>query len=139
MVMIPIGAVNKAVVRAVDYARSRGGDVRAVLVDVNAEETALVEMKWAQWGCGVPLIVIPSPYRSILGALLDYIEGHLKKDPDCWITVILPEILPARWWQNILHNQRALLLKGALLFKDRVVVTDVPFHMTRARTATWDR
>ncbi len=129
MVMIPIGGVNKAVVRAVDYARSRGGDVRAVLVDVDQEETALVEMKWAQWGCGVPLIVIPSPYRSILRALLSYVEEQLEKDPECWITVVLPEILPAHWWQNILHNQRALLLKGALLFKDRVVLTDVPFHM----------
>jgi amino acid transporter len=131
LVLIPIGAVNKAVVRAVDYARSRGGEVRAVLIDVDKEETALVEIKWAQWGCGVPLIVLPSPYRSILGALLDYIEENLEKDPDCWITVVLPEILPARWWQNILHNQRALLLKGALLFRDRVVLTDVPFHLTR--------
>ena len=131
LVLIPIGAVNKAVVRAVDYARSRGGEVRAVLIDVDKEETALVEIKWAQWGCGVPLIVLPSPYRSILGALLDYVEENLEKDPDCWITVVLPEILPARWWQNILHNQRALLLKGALLFKDRVVLTDVPFHLTR--------
>ena len=131
LVMIPIGAVNKAVIRAVDYARSRGGDVRAVLVDVSPEETALVEIKWAQWGCGVPLIVIPSPYRSVLGSLLDYIEDHLKKDPECWITVVLPEILPAHWWQNVLHGQRALLLKGALLFKDRVVVTDVPYHMTK--------
>ena len=129
MVIIPIGGVNKAVLRAVDYARSRGGDVRAVLVDIDQEETALVEMKWAQWGCGVPLIVIPSPYRSILRALLSYVEEQLEKDPDCWITVVLPEILPAHWWQNILHNQRALLLKGALLFKDRVVLTDVPFHM----------
>jgi amino acid transporter len=131
LVLIPIGAVNKAVVRAVDYARSRGGEVRAVLIDVDKEETAVVEIKWAQWGCGVPLIVLPSPYRSILGALLDYVEENLDKDPDCWITVVLPEILPARWWQNILHNQRALLLKGALLFKDRVVLTDVPFHLTR--------
>ena len=131
IILIPIGAVNKAVVRAVDYARSRGGEVRAVLIDVDKEETAVVEMKWAQWGCGVPLIVLPSPYRSILGALLDYVEENLDKDPECWITVVLPEILPARWWQNILHNQRALLLKGALLFKDRVVLTDVPFHLTR--------
>ena len=131
VIIIPIGAVNKAVIRAVDYARSRGGDVRAVLVDVNPEETALVEMKWAQWGCGVPLIVIPSPYRSVLGSLLDYLEEHLEKDPECWITVVLPEILPAHWWQNVLHGQRALLLKGALLFKDRVVVTDVPYHMTK--------
>jgi amino acid transporter len=131
IVVIPIGGVNRSVVRAVDYARSRGGEIRALLVDVDKEETARVEMQWAQWGCGVPLIVLPSPYRSILGSIMDYIEEQRQKDPDCWITVVVPEILPARWWQNILHNQRALMLKASLLFKDRVVLTDVPFHLTR--------
>jgi amino acid transporter len=131
MVLIPIGGVNRSVVRAVDYSRSRGGEIRAILVDVDKEETARVEIQWAQWGCGVPLIVLPSPYRSILGSILNYIEEQRQKDPDCWITVVVPEIIPARWWQNILHNQRALMLKAALLFKDRVVLTDVPFHLTR--------
>jgi len=131
IVLIPISGVNRAVVRAVDYARSRPGEIRALLVDIDPEETAKVEMQWAQWGCGVHLVVLPSPYRSILGSILDYVEEILEKEPDTWITVVLPEILPARWWQNILHNQRALLLKGALLFKDRVILTDVPFHLTR--------
>lgn len=131
IVLIPIGGVNRAVIRAVDYARSRPGEIRAVLVDTDPEETAKLEMQWAQWGCGVNLVVLPSPYRSILGSLLDYIEEILEKEPDSWITVVLPEILPARWWQNILHNQRALMLKAALLFKDRVILTDVPFHLTR--------
>lgn len=131
IIVVPIGGVNRSVVRAVDYARSRPGEIRAVLVDVDKEETARVEIQWAQWGCGVPLIVLPSPYRSVLGSLLDHIEELRQKDPDCWITVVIPEILPARWWQNILHNQRALMLKAALLFKDRVVLTDVPFHLTR--------
>lgn len=131
IVLIPVGGVNRSVVRAVDYARSRGGEIRALLVDVDKEETALIEIQWAQWGGGVPLIVVPSPYRSILGSILGYIEEQRQKDPECWITVVVPEILPARWWQNILHNQRALMLKAALLFKDRVVLTDVPFHLTR--------
>jgi amino acid transporter len=131
IVIIPIGGVNRAVVRAVDYARSRAGEIRAVLVDVDKEETAKVEIQWAQWGCGVPLIVLPSPYRSILGSLLDYIEELLEKNPDGWVTVVIPEILPARWWQNILHNQRALMLKAALLFRERVILTDVPFHLSR--------
>jgi len=132
LIIIPISGVNRSVIRAVDYARSRGGEeIRALLVDVNSQETALTEIQWAQWGCGVPLIVLPSPYRSILGSIMDFIEEQRQKDPDCWITVIIPEILPARWWQNILHNQRALMLKAALLFKDRVVLTDVPFHLTR--------
>lgn len=131
LVIIPIGGVNRATIRAVDYARSRGTDVQAVLVDVDKEETARIQIQWAQWGCGVHLIVLPCPYRSVLVSLLDYIEEQLKKDPNCWVTVVIPEILPARWWQNILHNQRALLLKAALLFKDRVILTDVPFHLER--------
>jgi len=130
-VIIPISGVNRAVIRAVDYARSRGTDIRAVLVDVDKENTAKVEMQWAQWGCGVQLVVLPSPYRSVMVTLLDYIEDTLEKDPHSWVTVVIPEILPARWWQNILHNQRALLLKGALLFKERVILTDVPFHLER--------
>lgn len=131
IVILPISGVNRAVIRAVDYARSRPGEVRAVLVDVDPENTARFEMQWAQWGCGVNLVVLPSPYRSILTSLLDYVEEILEKEPDTWVTVVIPEILPARWWQNILHNQRALLLKASLLFKDRVILTDVPFHLTR--------
>lgn len=130
-VIIPISSVNRAVLRALDYARSHSMDVRAVLVDIDKEDTALTEIKWAQWGCGVHLVVLPSPYRSVLGSLLEYIEELLQKDPDGWVTVVIPEILPARWWQNILHNQRALMLKAALLFKERVILTDVPFHLER--------
>ena len=130
-VIVPISGVNLAVIRAVDYARGQAGDIRAVMVNVDKEETALTQIKWAQWGCGVPLILLHSPYRSVLGSLLDYIEELLAKDPDGWVTVVIPEILPAKWWQNILHNQRALMLKAALLFKERVILTDVPFHLER--------
>jgi amino acid transporter len=128
-VVVPISGVNRAVIRALDYARGRSADIRAVLVDIDPEHTAKIEMQWAQWGCGVQLVVLPSPYRSVLTTLLDYIEDTLEKDPQSWVTVVIPEILPARWWQNILHNQRALMLKGALLFKERVILTDVPFHL----------
>ncbi|MDE3119455.1 MAG: APC family permease [Nitrospirota bacterium] len=130
-VIVPISGVNLAVIRAVDYARGQAGDIRAVMVNVDKEETALTQIKWAQWGCGVPLILLHSPYRSVMGSLLDYIEELLAKDPDGWVTVVIPEILPAKWWQNILHNQRALMLKAALLFKERVILTDVPFHLER--------
>jgi Amino acid transporters len=130
-VIIPISSVNRGVLRALDYARSHSTDVRAVLVDIDKEDTALTEIKWAQWGCGIHLVVLPSPYRSVLRSLLDYIEELLQKDPNSWVTVVIPEILPARWWQNILHNQRALMLKAALLFKERVILTDVPFHLER--------
>jgi amino acid transporter len=131
IVIIPISGLNRAVVRALDYARSRPGEVRAVYVDLDPEESAKVKIQWAQWGGGVNLIALSSPYRSVLGSLLGYVEEVLEKDPNTWITVVIPEILPARWWQNILHNQRALMLKAALLFKDRVILIDVPYHLTR--------
>jgi amino acid transporter len=131
IVVIPINGVNQAVIRAVDYARSRPGEIHAVMVDVDPQATARIQIQWAQWGCGVNLLSLPSPYRSVLGSLLGYIEQILEKEPDIWVTVVIPEILPAHWWQSILHNQRALLLKTALLFKDRVILTDVPFHLKR--------
>ena len=131
IVIIPISGLNRAVVRALDYARSRPGEIRAVYVDLDQEESAKVKIQWAQWGGGVNLIALSSPYRSVLRSLLDYVEEVLEKDPNTWITVVIPEILPARWWQNILHNQRALMLKAALLFKDRVILIDVPYHLTR--------
>jgi amino acid transporter len=131
VVVIPINAVNQAVIRAVDYARSRPGEIHAVMVDVDTQSTARIQIQWAQWGCGVNLLALPSPYRSVMKSLLDYIEQILEKEPDIWVTVVIPEILPAHWWQSILHNQRALLLKTALLFKDRVILIDVPFHLKR--------
>lgn len=131
VVVIPINAVNQAVIRAVDYARSHPGEIHAVMVDVDTQATARIQIQWAQWGCGVNLRALPSPYRSVMKSLLDYIEQILEKEPDIWVTVVIPEILPAHWWQSILHNQRALLLKTALLFKDRVILIDVPFHLKR--------
>ncbi|MBS0152944.1 MAG: APC family permease [Nitrospira sp.] len=131
IVIIPVSGMNRAVVRALDYARSRPGEVRAVFIDVDPQESAKVKIQWAQWGGGVNLIALSSPYRSVLGSLLDYVEEVLEKDQNTWVTVVIPEILPARWWQNILHNQRALMLKASLLFKERVILIDVPYHLTR--------
>ena len=131
IMVIPINGVNQAVIRAVDYARSRTGEVRAVIVDIDAEATARNQIQWAQWGCGVQLTVLPCPYRSVLSSFLEYVEDLLNKEPDTWVTVVIPEILPAHWWHGVLHNQRALLLKASLLFKERVILIDVPFHLKR--------
>lgn len=64
--------------------------------------------------------------------LLDYIEALQESEPAAYVTVILPEFVPRRLWQHLLHNQHALLIKGALLFKPNVVVTSVPYHLGRA-------
>jgi amino acid transporter len=130
-VVVPISGVHRAVLQALDYARSLGDDVRAVYVDTGTEATATVRADWEQWGNGVRLVVLPSPYRSLMEPLLDYLEQVEAERPEDFVTVVLPEFVPARFWHNLLHNQRALLIKGALLFKPNVIVTSVPFHLRR--------
>ena len=129
VVVMPIGTVNRAVVIAMDYVRQRAPDFRVVHVDVDPDETVKVREDWEKWGLGLPLVILPSPYRSFLEPFLDYIEKVREEHPGGWVTVALAEVLPARWWENLLHNQRALLIKAAVLFKFRVIVTDVPYHL----------
>ena len=129
IVVMPIGTVNRAVVIAMDYVRQRAQDFRVVHVDVDSEETVKVKEDWEKWGMGLPLVILPSPYRSFLEPFLDYLEKVHEENPGGWVTVALAEVLPARWWENLLHNQRALLIKAAVLFKFRVIVTDVPYHL----------
>ena len=130
VILVPIGGLQKAVVRALRYAGSLSGDVRAVYVEIDPAATAALREQWPTWGAGVDLVVLESPYRSLLEPLLEYIE-RVQQDPDAYLTVVLPEFVPRRLWQHVLHNQHALLIKGALLFKPNVVVTSVPFHLGR--------
>ena len=106
-------------------------DVRAVYVNIDPAATEQLKSQWNRYGDGVPLIVLESPYRSLMEPLLEYIDQLQAARPADYVTVILPEFVPKRWWQHLLHNQRALLIKGALLFRSRVVVTSVPFHLER--------
>ncbi len=130
-VLVPIGGVHRAVLQAVAYARSLSEDVRALFVDTDPVATGIVREDWKKWGNGVPLVVLDSPYRSLMDPLMDYVDCLQREHPDDYLTIVLPEFIPARWWQHLLHNQRALLIKGALLFRPRVVVTSVPFHLNR--------
>jgi len=130
-VVVPISGVHRAVVQALQYAKMLSPDVRAVYVDVNPADTAAVRRDWETWGQGVPLVVLTSDYRSVMEPLLEYIEQVDAERPDDFVTIVLPEFVPARWWHHLLHNQRALLIKGALLFKPNTVVTSVPFHLRK--------
>ena len=129
IVLVPIGGVQRAVVSALRYAESISTDVRAVYVNDNTEQTATLRKDWDTWGGSVRLIVLESPFRSIMEPLLEYIDATERERTNAYITLVLPEFVPSRWWHHLLHNQRALLIKGALLFRPNVVVTSVPFHL----------
>jgi amino acid transporter len=134
-IVIPVSDIHRGVIAALRYARSISTDVTAVYVETNPEETAEVQEKWKAWGQGVPLVVVPSPYRSVIGPLLDYLDKTDRKHKDGQLaSVLIPEFVPDRWWEHLLHNQTAAMLKLAILYHRRKsgynrAIIDVPYYL----------
>ena len=128
-VIVPIGGVHRGVVHAIHYARTISADVTAIYIDVDPEKTQSIIDKWARWGDGIRLEILPSPYRSIIGPIHDYLDRlDSQRQTHDMLTVVLPQFVPTRWWGNLLHNQTALLLRLSLIFRRGTVVTDVPYR-----------
>ncbi len=123
-------------VSAVNYARSISDNVTAIYVELEPGAGEKARQEWESWWPDVPMVIIPSPYRSIVGPLLQFLdETDAQYNDGQLATVVLPEFVPSRWWQTLLHNQTALLIKTALLYHRRWqglerVVIDVPFHLS---------
>jgi amino acid transporter len=128
-VLVLVGDLHRGVVRALQYAQSLSPNAKAVFIEVDPERTHRLEEKWGKWGMGVPLIVLASPYRSLMGPLREYIDHLQGHDDNHIVTIILPEFVPRVWWHHLLHNQTALLVKASMLFRKNVIVTDVPYHL----------
>jgi hypothetical protein len=99
------------------------------------DEPESAERLEAEWQCSdvrmTNLVVIESPYRSLAGPLLRYIDALHESHPDDTLVIVLPEYVPRHWWEQLLHNQTALRLKAALLFHPGVIVANVPYHLAR--------
>lgn len=133
-VIVPISGIHRGVLKALEYAKAIAPHhVTAVYINVDEEATQKLRTKWTEWVEGVELVVIASPYRSLVGPLARYVDRRTSLHPDQMVTIVLPEFIPSRWWHHLLHNQTSLLLKGALLFKPNVVVTSVPYHLKHMR------
>jgi hypothetical protein len=129
-VVVPVSSLHRGVVSALAYAKAIAPDnVTAVHISLDEEQTAKLKLKWEKWGNDIPLVVLDSPYRSLVRPLLHYLDEIDQHRDNDIITVVLPEFGPARWWHNLLHNQTAFLLKGALLFQKNRVVADVPYRL----------
>jgi hypothetical protein len=125
------------VIDAVNYARSISDNITILFIEIDPGSGEKIQAKWEDWFPDLPLVVVPSPYRSIVGPLLEYLD---RFDSECndgqLAAVVLPEIVPAKTWQAFLHNQTALMIKTALLYRRRVrgfqrVIIEVPFHLKR--------
>jgi len=131
-VVVPINAVTKATAGALVYATMISADVRATYIDLDSAATAKLRVDWDAWDIGIELVVVASPYRSVLRPLVDYVENLRRDAPGELVTVVVPEIVPRHWWEHFLHNKTALYIRTAFLFKPNVVVTAVPFHLGNA-------
>ena len=128
--ILPLGGVHRGTIEALRYARAISDDVTAVHVSIEAAEAEKLRQRWEVWGDGARLVILDSPYRLLLEPLLQYIqEIAAQRQANETITIVVPQFVPRRWWHNFLHNQTAIFLRLALLFRRGIVVTNVPFHV----------
>ena len=128
-VLVLVAAVNKPVLHALEYAKSISSRVEAVHVSLNPAATEELKQSWSQWDSGVPLVVLDSPFRSVSGPLLKYIDEVEDRYDHDIVTVVVPEFVTGTWWHNLLHNQTALAIKAMLMFRPGKVVTTVRYHL----------
>ena len=133
--VVPIARFDRAAIQSLAYARSLSPQVTAVHIVVDEERVEQLQADWERWQKQIAaeekmhLLIIESPYRSLLRPLLAYIDTIDQRHPEETLTVILPEFVVAHWWEHLLHNQIALRLKAALLFRPGVAVLNLPQHL----------
>lgn len=135
--VVPVSGVHRGIIEAMDLALSISKDVTAVYIELDPGSGEQVRKEWECWWPDVPLVILPSPYRSIIRPLLDYLDEDDRNHNDGTLAaVVLPEFVPARWWQQLLHNQTSLMIKAALLYRRRTqgfqrIIIDVPYHLKK--------
>jgi amino acid transporter len=131
-VVVPIPGMNRAVVQAVNVARSIADDVRAVFITDEPDDAEALRKQWERQMPGVPLVVVESPYRALVGPLeayLDVLDAAWPPDKEAPVTfVVLPEYVARRWWERILYNQSVKRLRSSLLGRAHTVVVNVPYR-----------
>jgi hypothetical protein len=133
--IVLVSKLHSPALRALAYAKAtRPSDLTALTVAVDEEETARLLAEWDARGIDIALTVINSPYREITRPVLDYIDTVRRHSPRDVVTIFIPEYVVGRWWEQILHNQSALRLKGRLLYKPGVMVTSVPYQLRSSET-----
>ncbi len=126
--IVPVGGLNKSVLKTLNYAKCLSDDIVAFHISVDDEETEKLKSKWEKYNISVPLVIRKSPYREIKGPLMEYIfsEEYPSNVGDV-VTIVMPQFVVSAWWGNILHNQTALILKNTLLREKNIAVITVPY------------
>ncbi len=128
--VVLVSKLHAPTLRALAYAKAtRPSDLIALTVSTNEADDAALRAEWDARGISVPLVVLASPYREVTRPILDYIHRIRRDGPRDVVTVFIPEYVVGHWWEQLLHNQSALRLKGRLLYQPGVMVTSVPYQL----------
>jgi hypothetical protein len=134
--IVLVSKLHKPTLRALAYAKaSRPNVLEAVYVAYDDKTTKQLVREWDERNLGVPLKVLYSPYREIVRPIIDYATQIREANPRGVVAVYIPEYVVGRWWEQLLHNQTALRLKGRLLFTPGVMVTSVPYQLQSSQVA----
>ncbi|QYJ04819.1 APC family permease [Nocardioides panacisoli] len=134
--MVLVAKLHKPTLRALAFAKaSRPNALEGIYVSVDPAETAQLLQEWETRNTGVPLKVLHSPYREIIKPIVEYASEIRRANPRGVVAVYIPEYVVGRWWEQLLHNQTALRLKGRLLFTPGVMVTSVPYQLRSSQRA----
>ncbi|MFZ2013026.1 MAG: APC family permease [Nocardioides sp.] len=134
--IVLVSKLHKPTLRALAYAKaSRPNVLEAVYVAADDKATKELMQEWEERNLGVPLKVLYSPYREIVKPIIDYATQIRSANPRGVVAVYIPEYVVGRWWEQLLHNQTALRLKGRLLFTPGVMVTSVPYQLHSSQIA----
>jgi hypothetical protein len=134
-IVVPVSGIHRGVIEAINFARSMTEHITAVSIEMEEGSGASIRKEWNEWLPDIRLVIVPSPYRSMVGPLLDYLDQTDQEHNDGQQAVlILPEFIAAHWWQAFLHNQSAWLIRAALLYRRRRsgyqrVIIEVPYHL----------
>jgi amino acid transporter len=135
-VVVLVSKVHKPTLRALAFARATRPDtLTAVTVNVDDDETRELLAEWEKHDLPIRLTVLHSPYREITGPVMEYVRNLRRDNPRELVSVFIPEYVVGHWWENLLHNQSALRLKGRLLFESGVMVTSVPWQLDSSSAA----
>ncbi len=131
-VLMCIGGVHCGTLQALRYAKmiSNNGDVEVIYVNTQRSEPTDLLQKWEKYGFSTPIEVIKSPYRDVIGPIINKIRQIHEEHPDDFITIVVPEFVCKKWWQQLLHNQTAFILKTRLMFWPNVIITSVPYQLS---------
>jgi amino acid transporter len=129
-IIVPVAKLNRVALQSLAYANSISPNVTAVHMAADAAAADHIQREWEQQHQHLGrLVVIETPYRALVAPLLAYIDLVDRQEENDTITVVLPEFVAKHWWEHLLHNQTALRLKAALLFRPGTIVVNVPYHL----------